>query len=176
MNALLSYVNDSDFRLSGRVRTWVPPRWFRVWMRWATRLADGSLWLCLAALLALGGTPGHRALAAGAVSAAVANTLLVFLKRRFRRHRPCVADPHPLFADVKPPDPFSFPSGHSMNAFAACTVVALAFPLLAPMLGLLAASIAASRVFLGMHYVSDVVVGSALGAIVGALTFVLLLG
>jgi undecaprenyl-diphosphatase len=176
MNALLAYVYQSDDRLDGRVRNWAPPRWFRIWMRWASRLADGWLWLGLAALLAAGGDPSWRAMATGAAAAAVTNVLLVFLKRRFRRPRPCEVCPHPLFADVKPPDPFSFPSGHSMNAFAVGTVMAIHFPLLAPAALLLAVSIAASRVVLGMHYVSDVVAGSALGTLVGATTYVLLLG
>jgi len=174
VNALLAYVYQSDDRLDGRVCSWVPPRWFRVWMRWATRLADGWLWLCLAAILLAAGGPRLQALAEGAIAAAGANVLLVFLKRRFRRPRPCEVRLHPLFADVKPPDPFSFPSGHSMNACSVCMVMALHFPILAPLLALLAASIAASRVVLGMHYVSDVVAGSALGILVGGLTCLLL--
>lgn len=176
MNALLAYVHQSDDRLDGRVRTWVPPHWVRIWMRWATRLADGWLWLCLAAILLAAGGPSLRGLAEAAIAAAATNVLLVFLKRRFRRPRPCDLHPHPLFADVKPPDPFSFPSGHSMNAWAVCTVLALHFPLSTPLLAVLAGSIAASRVVLGMHYVSDVVAGSVLGTLVGACTYLALAG
>lgn len=174
MNALLAYVNDSDFRVSGRVRGWTPPRWFRLWMRGATRVADRWLWPALALALVASGRPGHEALLAGAAAALVANVLLVLVKRRVRRRRPCDEAPHPLFRDLKPPDPFSFPSGHSMNAFAVCTVLALQFPAAAPPLALLAGSIAASRVVLGMHYVSDVIVGSTLGALLGGAAFVLL--
>jgi undecaprenyl-diphosphatase len=176
MNALLSYVYESDFRVDGMLRSWIPPRWFRLWMRWVSRLADGWLWLILAAVLAAGGDPTWKAMAAGSVAAAVTNLLLVLLKHRFRRPRPCDIEPHPLFADVKPPDPFSFPSGHSMNAFAVGTVLALHFPLVAPLALVLAGSIAVSRVVLGMHYVSDVMAGSAIGTFVGATTYVLLLG
>jgi undecaprenyl-diphosphatase len=68
---------------------------------------------------------------------------------------------------VKPPDDFSFPSGHATNAFAICTVLAIAFPLLAPVLAILAASVAASRVALGLHYASDVVVGALIGTTCG---------
>jgi undecaprenyl-diphosphatase len=107
-------------------------------------------------VLGAAGHAGHEALLAGAAAALVANVLLITLKRRVRRRRPCEEAPHPLFRDLTPPDPFSFPSGHSMNAFAVCTVLALQFPAAAPALALLAGSIAASRVVLGMHYVSDV--------------------
>lgn len=174
MNALLTYVVHSDDRVAGRVFAWAPPRWFRVWMVWATRLADGWLWLCLAGVLFATGGPRVRGLAEAAVAAAGTNALLVVLKRRFRRPRPCEVRRHPSFAHVRPPDAFSFPSGHSMNACAVCTVLALHLPILAPALAVLAASVAASRVVLGMHYVSDVLAGSALGTLVGLATCLLL--
>lgn len=174
MNGLLTFVNDSDFRVSGRVRDWTPPRWVCLWMRGATRVADLWLWPALALLLGAAGPAGREALLAGAAAALVANALLVFLKRRVRRRRPCDEAPHPLFRDLKPPDPFSFPSGHSMNAFAVCTVLALQFPVFAPVCIVLASSIATSRVVLGMHYVSDVIVGSAIGTLVGSVAFALL--
>jgi undecaprenyl-diphosphatase len=74
--------------------------------------------------------------------------------------------PHPLFR-VRPPDRFSFPSGHTMVAFSVGTVIALHFPLLAPALGVVALGIAVSRVVLGLHYLSDVVVGALLGTLFG---------
>ena len=54
-----------------------------------------------------------------------------------------------------------------MNAFAVATVLALRFPALSPALLLLAASIGASRVVLGLHFASDVWAGAALGALLG---------
>jgi undecaprenyl-diphosphatase len=102
----------------------------------------------------------------------VAKAALVPLKRRFHRPRPCEREPNPHFATTYRPqfrgDAFSFPSGHSLNAFAVGTVISLAFPLLAPVAFLVAASVSASRVFLGLHFVTDVVVGAARGAAVGA--------
>jgi undecaprenyl-diphosphatase len=61
-----------------------------------------------------------------------------------------------------------------MNAFAIATVLALCFPPTALALTLLAASIGASRVVLGLHYPSDVWAGAALGTLVGACVFVVL--
>lgn len=60
--------------------------------------------------------------------------------------------------------------------FALASVLTLAFPLLALPLLLVAASVAASRVVLGLHYLSDVVAGSAIGTLIGASVFHLLLG
>jgi undecaprenyl-diphosphatase len=169
-------VHDSDLRLSDRLRGWRPPRWFRVCMVWATRLGDGWLWLAIAAALAAGGGPHTRALAAGALAAGVASAVLVVLKRRFRRQRPCELAPHPLFRHVRPPDRYSFPSGHTMNAFAIATVLGLQYPALSPPLGLAATAIAASRFVMGLHFASDVLAGVALGVAIGSICFLALLG
>jgi undecaprenyl-diphosphatase len=180
MNAILSYVNDSDFRVSHRLTEWCPPRWFRVWMLTATRLGDGWLWLALGVVLLASGGRGHDVFGAAALAALVANVALVFLKKRFRRRRPCEYERAPWFpakytaqfaADV-----FSFPSGHALNAFAIGSVVALAFPLAAAPAFLVAASVAASRVFLGLHFVTDVLAGALMGTLIGLLAVCLLLG
>lgn len=175
MNALLTFVNDSDFRVNHRLEGWRPPRWFRLWMVTATRLGDGWLWLLTGLLLLALGGRGLDVLGAAALAAAVANGLLIPLKRRFRRPRPCERGPSAHFVVPYRPhfrdDAFSFPSGHSLNAFAVSTVIALAFPSLAPIAFLVAASVAASRVFLGLHFLTDVVVGAALGAAIGASAF-----
>lgn len=63
----------------------------------------------------------------------------------------------------------SFPSGHASQAFAIAVIVAAAYPRLALPLYGLAAAIGLSRVFLGAHYASDVLVGVAVGLLVGAL-------
>lgn len=174
MNAMLAYVTHSDLRWFGQLQAWTPPRWFRAWMIAATRLADGWVYLGLAAVLLHTGGPCRRVLAACCVAASVGNALLVAIKRRVRRPRPCDIAPHLRFA-VRPPDRWSFPSGHSVNAFSVGTLIALAFPPAAPLCLALATSVAASRVVLGMHFVSDVVAGSLLGASVGALAWALLL-
>jgi len=54
-------------------------------------------------------------------------------------------------------------------------VIALAFPFLAAPVLMVAASVAASRVVLGLHFLSDVLAGSLLGAIVGGAAYVLFL-
>jgi membrane-associated phospholipid phosphatase len=78
------------------------------------------------------------------------------------RLRPPLAD-ETLSALVALPADASFPSGHATSAFAAAGVVAALHPRLrAPILGL-AALVALSRVYLGVHFPSDVLAGAALG-------------
>ena len=167
MHALWSSVDASDRRLSERLRSWAPPRWFRVWMIAATRFGDGPGWAAVGVGLVAAGSHGRATAAAAMVAALLASGVFMGLKRRFRRRRPCDMASH-LFFDVRPPDAFSFPSGHTMNAFAIATVLALSFPPLLPALAFLAASIGASRVVLGLHYPSDVGAGAALGVLLGA--------
>ena len=167
MSPLLLSVNAADLRLCHRLRAWAPPRWFQLSMVAATRFGDGPGWLAVALGLVASGAPGRAAVACGVLAAFVASVTFMALKRRFRRRRPCDIAPHPVVR-VRPPDAFSFPSGHTMNAFAIATVLAVRFPALSPALFLLAAAIGASRVVLGLHFASDVGVGAALGALIGA--------
>src|SRR6185436_13364019 len=139
----------------------------------ATRFGDGWGWAGLAVVLATGGPRGRAALAVGLVAAALSIAAFTVLKHSIQRPRPCEWGPHPLF-HVEPPDRFSFPSGHTMAAAAAGAVLALFFPASAPACVLLALAIGASRVVLGLHYVSDVLAGAALGTLIGVSTFVVL--
>lgn len=177
--SVLAYVLASDDRLSGRLLAWRPPRWVRVFMLTATRLGDGWLWVLTAALLAAAGSRGWQVLSAAAVAAGLANALLVCVKARVRRTRPCERAKSSHF-DVAPlawfpSDRYSFPSGHALNAFAIGSVIALACPLAAvPVLGT-AASVAASRVVLGLHWLSDVVAGALVGLLIGTSVWLALL-
>jgi undecaprenyl-diphosphatase len=181
VSRVLSYVNERDLRITDRLFAWAPPRWFRVWMLSASRLGDGPLWILTGLLLLLHGSSFClRTLAAVAVAMGIANAALVVLKRTFHRPRPCETARHPHF-DVAPlrffkEDCFSFPSGHTMNAFAVGSVIALSFPFLAPAVLVIAASVAASRVILGLHFPSDVLVGAALGLAIGMLAHASILG
>lgn len=177
--SVLGYVLASDDRLSDRLLEWRPPRWVRVWMLTATRLGDGWLWLATAVPLAASGDRGLRVLSAGAVAAGVASALLVCVKGHFRRSRPCERA-RPRAFDVVPlgwfpSDRFSFPSGHALNAFAIGSVIALAFPAAAIPVLTAAASVAASRVVLGLHWLSDVLAGAAVGLLIGTSVWLALL-
>jgi len=69
-----------------------------------------------------------------------------------------------------PPDKYSFPSGHSITAFAVATSLGLFYPQLLAVLLTAAFLIAASRIILGMHFLTDIVVGALMGALTGYLS------
>jgi membrane-associated phospholipid phosphatase len=99
-------------------------------------------------------------------AAAVAEGLTAVLKLLTERARPPLADPT-IQALVTLPESHSFPSGHAATAFAAATVVGVLHPRLRAPLLALALMVAVSRVYLGVHFWSDVVVGSFLGVAIG---------
>lgn len=166
-HTLLSYIETRDVRLMRRVQRWRAPRWVRIASVWATRLGDGWLWYSMAPLILLiGGDQRYRALATASFAALAGIVLFKCVKHACRRQRPCEQEPH-CWANILPPDQFSFPSGHTITAFAIAVSLGHLYPQAEPCLFLMAACIGSSRVLLGMHFLSDVIAGAMFGAAVG---------
>lgn len=140
----------------------------------STRGGDGWLWFSLcAALLVLGGDPRFLAVGSAFLAASAGIAVFIILKRICNRTRPCHIRPH-CWANLLPPDRFSFPSGHTITAFAVSVPLMLVYPPLTLPLLFCAFSVAASRVVLGMHFLSDVLAGAVIGTALGACTLALL--
>lgn len=87
----------------------------------------------------------------------------LILKPLVARPRPCHVSPEvPLL--IPCPMDYSFPSGHTMSSFAAAVIITFANPLFGIFSFLLAAAISFSRLYLFVHYPSDVLAGSLFGA------------
>ena len=164
---MLHWLTTRDHRLMRRVNRWTPPRWMRLWMVAATRGGDGWLWYGVGLLVVLdGGAERFHALVAAMLAVSVGIALFLSLKRACGRKRPCALEPH-SWATLLPPDQFSFPSGHTITAFAMALSMGAFYPVM--LLGLLfcAFSVALSRILLGMHFLSDVLAGAVLGSALG---------
>ncbi len=172
--APFDWISQRDHRVMGRLDRWRAPRALRLWMIYATRIGDGWLWYALALFLTFFGGQQHwRALVACTIAIISGVALFSVLKRICRRPRPRFAELRSTDAPA-PPDQFSFPSGHTITAFAGAVSLMHFYPEAAPILLLVAASIAASRVLLGMHYPSDVIVGAAIGTGLGYWAYLLM--
>ena len=148
----------------------------RAYFAAVSRLGDGVFWYVLmAAMVVIDGLRGLQAAAHLAAVGVVSLLLYKALKHWTKRPRPFAADRH-IRAWVAPLDEFSFPSGHTLHAVA-FTVVALAYyPGLAWLLIPFTASVALSRVVLGLHYPSDVLAATAIGVTLASLSLWLVPG
>ena len=150
----------------------LPPSKLDPPLRQVANFADFSKpWFIVAAMLALfGGSRGRRAAmtgiaAIGATSFAV-NQPMKLLSARTRPDRTNV----PRERWVSMPDSTSFPSGHSASAAAFASAVGDVIPAARIPLRAAASLVAFTRVYTGVHYPSDVVVGATAGALLGRLT------
>jgi undecaprenyl-diphosphatase len=168
---MIRLIATNDRRLMRRVNRWAPPSWVRTWMFAASRGGDGWLWSAVGLVVLLfGGERRGDALKAGFLAVASGIAAFLILKRITGRERPITVEPH-SWSSLLPPDRFSFPSGHTITAFAVAVSIGLFYPALIAGLIFCALSVAASRVLLGLHYLSDVVAGILIGTAVGLIAF-----
>ena len=80
------------------------------------------------------------------------------IKNSFKRERPRNL---PVF--ITPSDRYSLPSGHTAAAFLMAEVTSVFYPMMLWCVFIWAGCIGASRLLLGVHYLSDLVAGACLG-------------
>ena len=137
-------------------------------IRRLSRSADHSrLWIGIAAALAaFGGPAGRRAAARGLLTVGITSAVVnIGVKSLYARRRPDRTEAGvPTDRQVRMPSSRSFPSGHSASGFAFAASVGHDIPALALPLRFLAGAVAYSRVHTGVHYPSDALIGSIIGA------------
>jgi len=99
----------------------------------------------------------------------VERALYLLLKNTLKRRRP--SDIVPYFTSVVvPSDRFSFPSGHTMAAFLLASLCYFHFGNAALPLFIWASAVGASRVLLGVHFPTDILVGGTIGILIADFT------
>lgn len=135
----------------------------------ASRLGDGIGWYAILLLLALGDGRAAVVPVGWMLATALAGLLLYWsIKKLTARPRPCaVCDGIRL--SVPPLDKYSFPSGHTLHAVNFSVQLLAYAPELAWLVVPFALLVAASRMVLGLHYLSDVLAGALLGGLLAGL-------
>jgi len=105
---------------------------------------------------------GAKLFSAALVAFSIELPLYKLVKHVVRRSRPCGAA-GPGEYGMRLIDRFSFPSGHTSGAFLMATVVGSFFPIVSGVFFAWAAMVGFSRIFLGVHYPTDVLAGMVVG-------------
>ena len=127
----------------------------------------GFIWILTGLILVL--TPAHRRNGLILLLALLAGAVLGegILKPLVMRPRPFTRLPE-LALKIPPPSTWSFPSGHTTSSVAAAVVLGTLYPRWKWPVALVAGMIALSRLYLTVHYPSDILAGGLLGFLCAA--------
>lgn len=139
-----------------------------------THLGDqGFIWVCLTLVLLL--IPKTRKIGVILLISLILDTLVcnVFLKNIFMRPRPCTINPNISLLIPKPQD-YSFPSGHTAASFTIVSVLCLLKQRKLFIISVIVAClIAFSRMYLYVHFPSDIIGGIFVGILCGFISYLL---
>jgi membrane-associated phospholipid phosphatase len=157
--------NAADLAVYRRVRSLPHTPQTVLWVRRYSQLGEhGAVWLAIGLLGAAADRPRRRRWLRATGCVGIAYLISTSIKVAIGRRRPIVENLPHLMAT---PTGLSFPSSHATSSFAAARAFGPLLPR-APFLGA-ATAMAFSRLYLGVHYPSDVAAGAALGTVLGSL-------
>ncbi|WP_417883745.1 phosphatase PAP2 family protein [Vibrio rumoiensis] len=105
---------------------------------------------------------GQYFLLAGLAAFLIELPIYWLLKNSFKRRRPAQIS-HLLTSYITPSDQYSLPSGHTAAAFLMAVLLQQFYPELGMLPFAWASLIGLSRILLGVHFLTDIVLGAALG-------------
>lgn len=161
MNTIRSWDTNLFLHIFG----WNGRAYLDRFMKLMTRIGDGYLYPAFGVIiLLLDWDKGLKIVLPGLLAFVIELPIYKIIKTKTTRLRPYEAIPG-IINLVRAPDKYSFPSGHTAAAFIMAISIGSAFPVLALPMIMLASLIGLSRIYLGVHYPTDVLVGMIVGVI-----------
>ena len=143
-----------------------------VFFKVISRLGDGTFWYLMLFIVWLNkGLLYGLKLLYVVLSALIGTGIYKILKHKTVRPRPYQVH-QVIRLGERPLDHFSFPSGHTLHAVMTTVVLGYIQPVLLLIMMPFTILVALSRMVLGLHYPSDVIVGALIGATVASLILV----
>lgn len=169
-NEWILKANEWDLALCEALNHWGQFKYVRSTFGLFSRLGDGAFWYGLIlALPLIYGWYGFWVALLSFFSGSLCMSAYKAIKKHYGRERPFVTWKS-ITPYIVPLDRYSFPSGHTMNALHCALLVGYFLPGLTPLLMVMVSGIALSRVILGMHYPSDVILGGLFGTFLAITT------
>ena len=173
MAAVIDYLDHVEIGLCQRINRLGRKELVRRFFEVISRLGDYGFWVASGVgLLLLQGSEALPDILRLGVTAVAGVAIYKLLKRTLIRERPFIASGN-ILCGAAPLDRYSFPSGHTLHAVSFTILFANLEPAFLYVCAPFAVLVAVSRVILGLHYPSDVVVGAALGASIAQVSIAL---
>ena len=170
MAGVIAYLDNLEIGICLRVNRLGRTEWIRRFFAVVSRLGDWIFWVAMAVpLWAMQGSEAVSPMIHIALTAGVGIGVYKLLKRCLVRERPFVTN-GTILCGTAPLDKYSFPSGHTLHAVCLTTMLTYVEPVMFVICAPFAVLVALSRVVLGLHYPSDVVVGAAIGGTLATLS------
>lgn len=159
MNGMVNHIKACDLGLFGFINHRLNCLPLNIFMLFFTQLGSIAFSVAFPLLLLLSGRPDLIVLGARmGILLSISELLVYVVKRLVNRPRPFKSLDNVITCRL-PACKYSFPSGHTCAAFSIAFALSCAFPGSREIFLVMAALVGISRVYLGVHYPSDVLVG-----------------
>lgn len=154
-----------DARSSIRINKMVLVPAVRRFFAFISKMGDGPLWYAIMLLLPFTVNNGLNISLQMLLFGILGVSTYKLIKAKTSRPRPFVQYPE-ITLGCPPLDKWSFPSGHTLHAVGFSLIICAHIPSLLWVMPIFALLVAASRVILGLHFVSDVLMGASIGVLI----------